>query len=211
MKFKAEDFPGSRKASFDRGEFVFLEGERSRDECFLIVKGRVEVLIEGMDGNETLLYCLDEGDLVGEMVFFGQAHRTATVRAVTAVEVLRISRERWTHYIDSRPESARVILEQLVSRFMSTHEVVRRLGQSRVPHRFGVYLLSLHEWKAHGDDVLEVKLPSVMEMSRMINCTRERLTRVIGEFIEHGAIRRGNERSIYIIDRLKVRSYILDI
>lgn len=80
---------GVRRQRYESGQAIVRQGEVGR-HLFVIVEGEAEVVREEDDGGETHLADLGPGEHFGEMAIFKGVRRTATVRAVTPVEVLSL-------------------------------------------------------------------------------------------------------------------------
>lgn len=81
---------GVSRMQFPAGEIIFRQGDTA-DFVYVIVNGEVEVVREEADGKNVLAR-LAKGSYFGEMAIISNAPRTATVRAITDVEVLTWSR-----------------------------------------------------------------------------------------------------------------------
>lgn len=79
---------GLRRAHYETGQDIIRQGELGQ-QLYLIWKGEVEVLRDDGDGPRTLAR-LGPGQHFGEMAVFQNVRRTATVRAVTPVEVIAV-------------------------------------------------------------------------------------------------------------------------
>src|SRR5215208_8421020 len=90
-------------ASFPFGSTIVREGEAA-DALYVVVDGRARVLKRGENGDELSLNVLRRGDLFGEMGLLERAQRTATVRASSDVEVLRLDRSVFDALVTSRPD-----------------------------------------------------------------------------------------------------------
>lgn len=75
---------------FPAGEIIFRQGDPG-DFVYTIISGDVEVVRNEPDG-ESVLARLAPGQYFGEMALLSDAPRTASVRAVTDVEVVTLSR-----------------------------------------------------------------------------------------------------------------------
>ncbi|MBV9195838.1 MAG: peptidase domain-containing ABC transporter [Solirubrobacterales bacterium] len=75
--------------TFEYGETVVAQGEPPTG-YFVIASGRARVLTVGLDGREVPLNMLSAGDAFGELALVEGAPRSATVRASTPLEVLRL-------------------------------------------------------------------------------------------------------------------------
>jgi CRP-like cAMP-binding protein len=77
-----------RPVKYRSGEIILTEGTPG-DVMYLIEWGRVEVLSQ-TDGHSRVLAILGEGDFFGEMALLTGSPRSATVRAVTDVDLLAL-------------------------------------------------------------------------------------------------------------------------
>jgi len=185
--FDRGDFPEADEVSFDKGAFLLMEGDNCEHGGFLLLDGKVEVFVGDVVGSETLLFTLGPKQLVGEMCLMGVEQRMASVRALSPVRALRLTRKMWSYRIRDE-EFLRKVMESLVTRFSDMQNVVRRLGQSQAMHRLGVYLLARDEWTRTQDDLIAIELPTHANLARMLNCTREHVTKVIKRFTQAEAI-----------------------
>lgn len=80
--------------TYPAGEIILREG-RSVQILWIVVHGRCEVLKTMNDGTEQQLATLDPGAVFGEMSFFHPAPHSASVRTLTEVEVLRLTRQNY--------------------------------------------------------------------------------------------------------------------
>jgi CRP/FNR family cyclic AMP-dependent transcriptional regulator len=80
--------------SYSAGETILAEGE-SFQIMWIVLKGRCQVVKTLKSGEEIELGIIEVGSVFGEMSFFHPAPHSATVRAVTAVEVVLLPREKY--------------------------------------------------------------------------------------------------------------------
>ncbi|MBM66813.1 MAG: cyclic nucleotide-binding protein [Myxococcales bacterium] len=83
---------GVQQQLFEPGQFIVNEGDVGK-AMFLIRSGEVEVIRRGEDGTETAIATLGPGEHFGEIAVLNNVRRTASVRARSAVELLRIGQE----------------------------------------------------------------------------------------------------------------------
>jgi len=81
---------GICKQHFEAGEVVFYQGDVG-DKVYLIESGECEVL-QKVNGTQTEIATLGEGDYFGEMAVLSDTSRNATVRARTRMNVLIVSK-----------------------------------------------------------------------------------------------------------------------
>lgn len=201
--FVKDDFPGATEISVKKGSFLVMEGDFSEQGAYLLLAGDVEVYVGDMDGGETLLFTLGAGQLVGELSLLGIGQRTAFVRCLTNVRALRLSRSVWDQAMKNEV-FLRKVLHSMTKRFEATQNVVRRLGQSQAAQRFGVYLLGREEWADSIGDEISIEMPTHVNLARMLNCTREHVTKVIKRFTQAGIIVANSDGRKVTISRSKI-------
>ncbi len=74
------------------GDLVFREGDPAR-EMYVVLDGEMEVLKKSRRGRDTRVAILGPNDCFGEMSIIDMQPRSATVRALGATRLLRISTE----------------------------------------------------------------------------------------------------------------------
>ena len=80
------------RSHYQQGSYVFKEGDIA-DYFYVLEEGQVEIVKENPDKTETILAILKEGDSFGEMGLMQKAPRSASVRCITPVGLLKISRK----------------------------------------------------------------------------------------------------------------------
>jgi CRP-like cAMP-binding protein len=80
--------------TYPAGETILCEG-KAVQMLWVIVRGRCEVVKTMKHGGEQQLAVLEPGAIFGEMSFFSPAPHSASVRALTEVEVMLLPREEY--------------------------------------------------------------------------------------------------------------------
>lgn len=111
------------RATFQPGEFIFREGDESRD-AYWVLTGQVEISIETPQGRKVLTI-LEEGEIFGEMGMIDDLPRAASARAISETEV-DVVNERDFQYEVLR-DQARLLpyLDTLFERLRSTNAMLR--------------------------------------------------------------------------------------
>ena len=91
-----------REEIFDAGETVMQAGEPA-DRVFVLCEGTLEVTQPGRAG---VVRQLERGTLLGELAFFTDEVRTATVRAATHAVLLSLPFENFRAFLLAHPEGA---------------------------------------------------------------------------------------------------------
>ncbi len=107
--------------SHDIGEVIVEEGDVG-ESMFAIIDGQATVYLN--ESPQTPLATLEAGQVFGEMALFLDQPRTATVEALTAVEVFEVTREMFRSLLDDYPQLgdvlSRLIKRRLVENVMAT-------------------------------------------------------------------------------------------
>lgn len=97
------------------GAVLVQEGAKP-DRAYMIRRGEAEVRKAQKDGNDAVIARLGPGDWVGEMGLLLDLPRSASVVAVTDLEVEPMTRENFEHLIGAHPDEALRLMKQLASR-----------------------------------------------------------------------------------------------
>jgi hypothetical protein len=99
---------GVSRVRFAPGEVIFRQGDPG-DFVYTIIDGQVEIVREEPHGEETVINRLGPGEYFGEMALISNAPRTATVRAITAVDAVALARDDFTALYTYLPDLHRSI------------------------------------------------------------------------------------------------------
>ena len=108
----------SRKMEFSPGQNLLRQGEIG-DKAYIILAGEAEVLVN-RNGGEIRVAKLGVYDLIGEIAILIDAPRTATVRAVTGVTTLEVSKDLFLRWVTEFPEIGIEVMRELARRLVRT-------------------------------------------------------------------------------------------
>jgi CRP-like cAMP-binding protein len=108
----------SERVLYRAEEVLFSQGDPG-DAAFVILSGRADVLVDGPKGPIRVAE-LEENAIVGEIAILCDVARTATVKAVTQVEALRISKENFFKLLTDFPEMTIEVVRVLADRLSQT-------------------------------------------------------------------------------------------
>lgn len=122
----------SERVEFRPGEILFLQGDPG-DAAFVILSGRADVLVDGPKGSNKVAE-ISENSIVGEIAILCDVARTATVKASTRVEALRIDKENFLKLLMDFPEMTiqvvRVLADRLSQTTLELAQARTRIAQS---------------------------------------------------------------------------------
>ena len=113
----------SETLTFSPGQDLFLQGDIG-DSAYIIMDGEADVLIEGPEG-EIPVTRLGKHKLIGEIAILINRPRTATVRAVTELTTLVISKDLFLRLVTEFPEIGIEIMRELAHRLERTTTQLR--------------------------------------------------------------------------------------
>ena len=115
---------GARKYNID--ETIFYAGD-SGHEMFIILKGKVGVLINSIDGFPIKVAELGPGDFFGEMSLLEGMPRSATVEALEDCIVMVINENNFEKIIAQQPNLAYRIMKGMSGRLRKQNEEISQL------------------------------------------------------------------------------------
>ena len=116
----------STRASFKPGQELFHQGDEG-DAAYLILSGEATVIADTPTG-EVPVATVGQNAVVGEIAILCEVPRTASVRAVSPLETLKIEKEHFLRLIRDFPDMGVEIMRELGQRLTRT---TAELSQAR--------------------------------------------------------------------------------
>ncbi|MDS7598005.1 cyclic nucleotide-binding domain-containing protein [Agrobacterium tumefaciens] len=108
----------SDRVSYHSGDVLFRQGDVG-DAAYVLLTGKVDVLIDSPAGQIKLTEMTGNA-IVGEIAILCDSVRTATVRASTNVEALRIGKEQFFKLMSDFPDVTIKVMRVLAERLTQT-------------------------------------------------------------------------------------------
>ena len=109
--------------TYNQGDKIFSEGDTG-DSLYIIRSGFVKVS-KNQDNVQKIVAYISHGNYFGEMALIEDEKRSATISAFTKTEVVQILKEDFEELIQSYPEIADMIEDDVLERKQSNIEVLR--------------------------------------------------------------------------------------
>ena len=183
--------------SYPRGSDIIRAGEET-DSLYIILAGRVKVLIPDEEGHEVILSMMGPYEFFGEMGVLDDQPRSASVETLETCEVLRLSRGGFTSCLKDNIDLAMLIIRNLVRRLREADRKIESLALIDVYGRVARLIIELAE-EIDGKWVVQ-RAPPKQEIARMIGASREMVSRVVKD-LHHKGLIRAEKRKIVILDR----------
>jgi CRP-like cAMP-binding protein len=173
------------------GEAVIAGQEDPGDNLFVLVRGKVKVVLYGDSGREIILSIFKSpGDFFGEMSLLDNQPRSATILAVEPSTLLVLKRRDFQAHLEAHPRMALAVLTQLSRRLRHADEVIGNLALLDVYGRVARKLREMAE--ADGEETEEGVVirqrPTQQEMAATIGTSRETVSRVLSGLARRGHI-----------------------
>ncbi|MCH8835194.1 MAG: cyclic nucleotide-binding domain-containing protein, partial [Proteobacteria bacterium] len=114
----------SRRLIFDAGEELFHQGDPG-DAAYVVLDGEADVVI-GEGDKETVINRVGSNELVGEMALLSTTPRSATLRAVAELTVLRLKKDTFLELMERDPHIAAEVARRISDRLLDTMEKLQK-------------------------------------------------------------------------------------
>ena len=174
------------RRSTTRGSIIMAAGDPT-DSLYIILSGRLKVMMSDADGKEVILSLLGPGEFFGEMGLIDDNPRSASVVAIEPCELLAITRRDFKKCMTDNAEMAVAVMRGLVRRLREADRKIGSLALLDVYGRVARLLLDMSE-TVDGQKMVTKRLPK-QDIAKMIGASREMVSRVMkdlqtGGFIE---------------------------
>lgn len=160
------------------------------DTVFVLMSGRVKVVLCGESGREVTLSILRPGDSFGEMSVFDGGSRSATCIALEPTAVLALSRDDLMRHIAAHPRTAMNLLGEMAKRLRRADDTIAQLALCDVNERLIHRLVGLarEEGTASAEGLIVRRRPTQQELANMIGSCRETISRAFNQLARDGLI-----------------------
>ena len=186
------------RRSFGRSVTIICAGDKT-DSLYIVISGRLKVLMGDAQGREVILSILGPGEYFGEMGLLDDSPRSATVMTLESCELLCVSKAEFSRSMAENFDLALIVMRGLVKRLREADQKIGSLALMDVYGRVARLLLEMAE-DVNGEKVVVRKL-SKQDIAKMIGASREMVSRVMKDLHLGGYIEmRG--RSIVLRDNI---------
>ena len=174
------------RRSAPRATVVMGAGDPT-DSLYIILSGRLKVMMGDADGKEVILSILGPGEFFGEMGLIDDEPRSASVVTIEACELLSLAKRDFKKCLAENFEMSQEVMRGLVRRLREADRKIGSLALLDVYGRVARLLLDMSEI-VNGEKIVTKRLPK-QDIAKMIGASREMVSRVMkdlqtGGFIE---------------------------
>jgi len=165
----------ARERPYPKNSIILFEDDPG-DALYVVVSGRVKVVLIGEDGREVILSTMDSGDFFGEMSLIDDEPRSAHVIAMEDSRLLVLRRDDFHRCLDTTPRIALGLLRALSKRLRQADSKIGGLVLLDVPGRIARLLLQLAD---EGDGSAITARLTHHTIAQMIGSSRETVSRTM--------------------------------
>lgn len=114
----------AERLTYDAGQVIFNAGD-SADAAYVVIDGTVEISVPTPSG-PIVINTMTKNEILGEIAIVGDVPRTATAKALSKLETLKISKELFIKIIRENPDAAIELIRILAARLASTTSQLTR-------------------------------------------------------------------------------------
>ena len=173
------------RRSATRGMAIMHEGDPT-DCLYIVMSGRLKVMMGEADGKETILAILGPGEFFGEMGLIDDNPRSASVVAIEPCELLAVTKRAFRKCLVENANLAMAVLRVLVRRLREADRKIGSLAMLDVYGRVARLLLDMSE-NVNGQKMVTRRL-SKQDIAKMVGASREMVTKVMKDLQTSGYI-----------------------
>jgi CRP/FNR family transcriptional regulator, cyclic AMP receptor protein len=189
------------RRSAPRASVIMAAGDQI-DSLYIVISGRLKVMMGDADGKEVILSLIGPGEFFGEMGLIDDSPRSASVVTIEPCELLSIAKRDFKKILAENFEMSMAVMRGLVRRLREADRKIGSLALLDVYGRVARLLLDMSE-DVNGQKVVTKRLPK-QDIAKMIGASREMVSRVMKDLQMGGYIEmRGS--SIVLRDTILLR------
>ncbi len=165
---------------------TIMAGGDPTDSLYIVLSGRLKVMMSDSDGKEVILSILGPGEFFGEMGLIDEEPRSASVVTIEPCELLQLAKRDFNKCLAENFEMAMAVMRGLVRRLREADRKIGSLALLDVYGRVARLLLDMAE-TVDGEKLVTKRLPK-QDIAKMIGASREMVSRVMKDLQMGGYI-----------------------
>ena len=145
------------RRSAPRGTTIMAGGDAT-DSLYIVLSGRLKVMMSDSEGKEVILTILGPGEFFGEMGLIDDEPRSASVVTIEPCELLSIAKRDFKRCLAENFEMAMEVMRGLVRRLREADRKIGSLALLDVYGRVARLLLDMAE-NVNGEKIVTKRLP----------------------------------------------------
>jgi CRP-like cAMP-binding protein len=188
---------------YTAGETIFLRGDQG--DCFyVVVSGRVRIVLGVSDGREMTLRHQGPGTILGEIAMLDGRARSADAMALDPTSLVRISRTHFIELMEQQPKLAQALLGALCARLRVLTDQVEAIALFPLETRLARLFLQLI--RAVGEKAPVARIPANItqaELAALIVASRSKVNKTLSHWRDTGLLTSEPGYFVFDVDALK--------
>lgn len=192
---------------YESAHTIFMAGDPA-ESLYLLVEGVVQICRDYGNHRRATVALLKDGGGFGEFDLFGKDRQGASAQALTDCRVASIRKGDLRLAMGRHPRLAVELFRVFSEKLRYSEQMIEMLLHRGVAARLASLLPVLAErFGEHGEDDVGPTIPLTHgEVAEMVACTREAVSKALGELRSWGFVELGHRR-ITITDRAGLREH----
>ena len=174
------------KRSYPKNNIIINEGDET-DSLYLIISGKVKVILSDEDGKEITICILEPNDYFGELSLIDDEPRSARVVTTEQCQFCIIHKSDFNHVLDNNPGLVRNMMKGLSKRLRQANKNIESLALMDVYGRVARTLLQFSKPEEDGTRIIAEKLTQ-KDIASMVGASREMVSRIFKDLTTGGYI-----------------------
>jgi CRP-like cAMP-binding protein len=188
---------------YTAGETIFLRGDKG--DCFyVIVSGRVRIVLGVADGREMTLRHQGPGTIFGEIAMLDGRTRSADAMALDPTTLARISRGHFMDIMEHQPKLAQALLRALCARLRVLTDQVEAIALFPLETRLARFFLQLISASGESGEIAHIPANVTQaELAALIVASRSKVNKTLSHWREVGLLKSEPGYFVFDVDALK--------
>jgi CRP-like cAMP-binding protein len=192
-------YVASEKLSLKKNEILVKLGQ-TEQAFFLILSGKVDVLLSDGNRKSITLATLGVGECIGEMGALDQQPASATVIASSGIDVLKLDRDTFRDVLHQNPHISATILKTLVHRLNNAQKQIMLLATVHVHGRVARILMDMATPLLSGEWLVRGKVTQ-SALANKVGASRQMVINALKSLEAQGFISKAPDGSVRIRDK----------
>jgi CRP/FNR family transcriptional regulator, cyclic AMP receptor protein len=172
------------------GGAIIVGQNEPGDALYILVQGKVKVVLFGETGREMTLATLSAGDFFGELSLVDGRPCSANVVAMEDSLLLALDRDAFLGHLAASPETALRLLRSLAGKLRRSNELINNLALHDVTSRLTRTLVAMAQdgGEIREDGILIKRRPTQQDLANMVGTCRETVSRALSSMARRGLV-----------------------
>jgi CRP-like cAMP-binding protein len=174
--------------TYKKGQLIFYQGDPA-EALFIVIEGRVKVVVVNEDGNEMLLVTLEPLDVFGEVALIDGEPRSASAETLEQTRVLVLTRATFLEALRESPAMTESLLRSLGAVLRRLTEQTADLVFLDLHGRVAKLLVGLAEKNGLTEEGSELDLQLTQsDLAAMVGGSRQSVNQILKSFERRGFV-----------------------